>query len=919
MPVTFPTTPLTVKVELALGADLTADPTTWTWTDITAYVRYNPSIRIQRGSQDEKATSPGQVNLTLDNTSGRFTPRHPSSPYYPYVRRNTPLKVSVDPGTGYVSRGIFYVDEWPLEWDVSGHERHVSITASGLLRRLDQGTTPAKSPLVRSISGNSTMVSYWPCEDESGSTQFAEYSGGTPGMASNGVQFAADATLASGGGALPTFPSSCFARWYVRPFTATGEWAVAWVMKIPTDQASNTVIMNIASPTGTIGGWRINIIAGSPDTMLPQAYDHNGNELLGGGAVNFQGNLGANLYDRWLLWQVNATQNGSDVDWEVLFEAEDGDGAGKVGTATNQTCGTVTEIHHNSGTTIGDHQVGHMAVFSDADIWASTIFEAFRSHVGEEASFRFSRICNEEGIPFDIVPLSGFGEPMGPQPNVSAMDVIRDVEATDGILREDLTGILSLTVREDLYNQAAALALDHDQHHLQPGFTPVEDDQGLRNDVTATRPTGSSARVINLTSVANEGRYDETITVNPSTDAALPYHAQWHVALGTVDDFRYPAVRLNFARTPTLITSWLATDIGEPITIANPPDELPPNTIELQLLGYTEEITRKNWGVELNCRSGLPWQVFTVEGSNNTGRLDATGCEVLAARTSASTSVLVSMTNDTLLERGSPTWSTSTVPYDLNIAGERVTATAVTNGAATFIGAGTAAHADNASVSPSLHASTATDDLIVVFAAIRNTAAKVVTPSGYTQLWPAANADSHVKILGKIAASGEAAPTITFTGGSAGDTTSGHCATFRRAQCAVHNYGSSTNASAQNIAFPALATARDNCIILYAGWKQDDWTSVATVGGATEIGEPSTITGNDQGLVWNYVIQTTATYIVSGSFTVTGGASAVSKGIVIAIPTDVQTLTLTRSVNGISKALTAGTEVKLWRPNVVAL
>jgi hypothetical protein len=134
------------------------------------------------------------------------------------------------------------------------------------------------------------------------------------------------------------------------------------------------------------------------------------------------------------------------------------------------------------------------------------------------------------------------------------------------------------------------------------------------------------------------------------------------------------------------------------------------------------------------------------------------------------------------------------------------------------------------------------------------------------------------------------------------------------------------NASAQDIGYPCLAltrpqldTAINNAIVFYLGWKQDDWTSVATLAGATEIGEASSTTGDDQGLVWDYAIQTSATDIVPGSFVVTGGLAAISRGAVVAIRSNVQAATVTRSVNGVVKSHAAGTAVNVHKPARLAL
>src|SRR5881409_3925433 len=72
-------------------------PATITWTDITPFADgIVNGISITRGASDELSeTQPGTATLRLDNQDGRFTPGNSASPYYPYVRRNAPLRVSV--------------------------------------------------------------------------------------------------------------------------------------------------------------------------------------------------------------------------------------------------------------------------------------------------------------------------------------------------------------------------------------------------------------------------------------------------------------------------------------------------------------------------------------------------------------------------------------------------------------------------------------------------------------------------------------------------------------------------------------------------------------------------------------------------------------------------------------------------------
>lgn len=71
-------------------------PDTITWTDITEYADVVQGVAVNRGASDERSDiQPGTATVRLDNADGRFTPGNSGSPYYPFVRRNAPIRVSV--------------------------------------------------------------------------------------------------------------------------------------------------------------------------------------------------------------------------------------------------------------------------------------------------------------------------------------------------------------------------------------------------------------------------------------------------------------------------------------------------------------------------------------------------------------------------------------------------------------------------------------------------------------------------------------------------------------------------------------------------------------------------------------------------------------------------------------------------------
>src|SRR5690606_41668320 len=95
----FPATPLAATVEIALDADVTANPSTWVWTDISQYIRQADGARIVithgRGDEDDSA-APSTCSLEVDNRDNRFIRHNPMSPYYRRLRQGTPIRVSVE-------------------------------------------------------------------------------------------------------------------------------------------------------------------------------------------------------------------------------------------------------------------------------------------------------------------------------------------------------------------------------------------------------------------------------------------------------------------------------------------------------------------------------------------------------------------------------------------------------------------------------------------------------------------------------------------------------------------------------------------------------------------------------------------------------------------------------------------------------
>jgi hypothetical protein len=203
-----------------------------------------------------------------------------------------------------------------------------------------------------------------------------------------------------------------------------------------------------------------------------------------------------------------------------------------------------------------------------------------------------------------------------------------------------------------------------------------------------------------------------------------------------------------------------------------------------------------------------------------------------------------------------------------------------------YVGAGALASGDNVSLTPALPAGWLADrDLFVCLASIRNSGTGTVNvPTGWFSIVTFGN----MALLGHYAGVGDVAPTITFTGGASGDTTLAQVIALRDCEAdpasLVIASATSLNASAQNIAVPALTVAEGG-VVLIAGWKQDDWTGVAALTGQlfNEAIDASSVTGNDAGHVLDYRVQSGAFNVAATNLVVTGGASAISRSIVVGL------------------------------------
>lgn len=684
---------LSPKVELYLGGQ---------WVDITrtsqdqAGVYYRDAITISRGRADEASTAdPQTCSFTLNNREGRFSLYNPMSPYYGLLSRNTPVRVSVLQNG--VRRYRFHgeISAWPSKSDISGQDVYVPVQASGIKRRLQQGSSPIKSAVYRDMTSSTraSIVGYWPLEDAAGSTSIASGLAGAPAMKITAG--AADFGSYSdwfGSDALPSM-GTAVTHAVVPAYVATGETSIRFFCKVNTAVPATYQELIRWKTTGTASVWWLSLKSDGSLRMISKDVD--GNTLLDSTDSVFGMNT-AGL--RTLTIEMTET-SGGDIDWRVLstdfangLPAEQGfDLLQITDTVAGATVGRITDVILGTNGGLGEVVLGHVSIANDLTAYTGS----GRSLVAwndEDPRDRIRRLCREEGISQIDIGTSGNSTllsdvSMGSQHSGTLITLLEDCGETDlGILYEPRDQIgLAYRTRAGLYNQAVRLALDHSAHELADALNPVIDDQKIVNDLTISRQDGSSARQVlesGPMSVLDPpdgiGRYDSAPpALSLGSDDQLANQVGWRLLLGTVDEARYPSLALNlrhssFASSVDLMNAAMVMDVGDRITISNPPSWLPPDMIDLVVQGYQETFDQCEYNITVNCAPGSPYQVGFAD-DDVYGRADTDG-SALAADIDASTSTISVATT-----AGPPIWTTDPAdfPFDVRYGGEVATVTAI--------------------------------------------------------------------------------------------------------------------------------------------------------------------------------------------------------------------------------------------------
>jgi hypothetical protein len=537
----------------------------------------------------------------------------------------------------FTIRTTVEVSEWPQRWDQFGKAVWVPLQGSGVMRRLGSGLgQPARDAIHRFVlSRPDHLAGYWSLDDVTGSIQAeSALSEGKPLILSSG----SDAPEFGGGDLATWLPDS------VITVEGTSGRLSAKVEGSDTGFIIDT-LYRTTDPSTWGGGapqdfsiivntsfirWTATVSSSSGNTSV-SAFDTDTSSSIDSTTGTIGDLLDGNLHHIRLEVRHNLAASGTAGihlyidDDEVIFDVY------TIGVDVFPF-GRLSLVWDSPSSSFEEPvQFGRVAAWGENGPGEVVAQLAYKGFDGEFAADRIARVCGEDSVAVSIVGNPAESVPMGPQPPGTTLQILREAELVDGgILYEprEFLGLAYRTVR-GLYNQEDILELDYENCAFRHPLEPTDDDRFTVNDFTATKTgTNIAVREVEETgplSVVEIGRYSDGDTFNVMSALSLGDNASWQVHLGTVDEARYPVVRIhNLAPPdcpddPDLFLAGSAIDVGDRGLITNLPDWLPPEQVAFLAQGFSEHLDTYEMLVEMNTAPASPYEiteVFAPEGAS---------------------------------------------------------------------------------------------------------------------------------------------------------------------------------------------------------------------------------------------------------------------------------------------------------------
>jgi hypothetical protein len=579
------------------------------------------------------------------------------------------------------TRFIGEVTSWPTRWDTSGRDIYTPVEAAGILRRLGRRQAPIQSSMRREFSSpaRTSIVAYWPCEDGADATFLASAVENAPPLMISGTLRPASYSAWAASSALPVHTADSTVSGQVPAYSSSLNISLRAFVNL--SQAITGTPLLLSVTTTALRSYSI-YIDSSGDLKLGIVNTGSATTLVDSGWLAF------GVGEETVGISLDLATSGVDVAWDLSVFYLEGlsptTGTTFSGTVTATAIGAATTVSMGSG--LEGVAFGHIAVSNDSAGFSST-GPATIANRGETAATRIARLAAEEDLPAAVSDAGS--EQLGNQRAASLMELWREAEDADHGLLYESRNAIAAAYRDlhSLCNQTPTATLAYDTD-LMPPLDPLDDDQRTLNAASVQRvggATGYASLEEGALSVQappdGVNRYSESFTRNLHSDNQTANHAGWLVNVGTVDENRYPTIRVALQANPELIDSVVELDCGDRLQITDPPiTKLPPGTIDQLVQGYTETLWQYEWDLRFHCAPASPYDVIVLDDDD--GRVDTDGSVLGVAATSTATTLVVHTTQ--AATGWIPNWTedASDYPMDLRVGGEVVTATAATSLAA---------------------------------------------------------------------------------------------------------------------------------------------------------------------------------------------------------------------------------------------
>jgi hypothetical protein len=650
------------------------------YNGLAALVDSATGVSLERGVADDLDLKTGTCTFRINDDADLYRPSNAASSLYgqtgQYMRGAfaTASSVRFTGETQYMNPG--QTDDHRAVAGVSVRGRRwVDVKLGGPLTRVGYWRDPLSSPLFTSITGQyaANLRGYFPLEDGRDSTSLANVSHPSKTGRFNGVTLGADGP-GGGGTALEMSATGSFTVPYAAMSTTAG-WQLAFAVKSGTGvDASNRSLWEWRTTNGYTWYWRAsttvyNLLIRDADgvTILDENYSHVGTDAGPG---------------QWVYTRIKVSIVAGNVQIEPSWYSEQAANFWGITTSyagTNMGAPTQSTVPGGPATTTARFAHHFVVTGVSDDLQSADFRSAFIGYRTETAAARFARLCTSRALPYVIRGTTALTAKMGTQPLATFQDQLKSMRVSEGGLifdRGDNIGIVFAT-RDYLYSQAAAPVLSIIPTQLSGTLQEVTSAVDLYNVVTAENLIGSSStaqlptgRYGTQDPPVGSGRLDTTVKVNLASDGPLADVATWWLRFFTQAGPRFDTLMIDVDNQPGLLTACNAAEPGMFILLTGQT----PDPLLLLILTTAQKTNRKRNVFTFGVAAG---SIFNVGVYDNAGsRYDSASTTLAAGATSTATSL--SLTTRNYHDR----FSTTSLPYPLAIAGERVTATAMS--AATY-------------------------------------------------------------------------------------------------------------------------------------------------------------------------------------------------------------------------------------------